>query len=340
MRRLVVLLLAVASVIVPVTAVSASSTSQPTRGPDGIGIRLVALPGDSGGSPLATSYVVERLAPGTSVRRTVAIDNSTDAIADVAVYTAGASIVRGNFAFNPSHSQNELSRWTSVSRNVLRLAPGTEALDTMTIRVPKDAESATHYAVVWAEVSTSAPTAGGVRLVNRVGVRIYLSVGLGGAPSSNLTVSSLTAQRAASGAALVVATVRNTGHSTLDVSGTLTLSQGPGGLAAGPFPVKVGTVLPPGESEPVTVLLSSALPRGPWRADLRLASGITERSVVATITFPLGAAAKSPTAAGFPTLMVAVILLLLLLALAALALLISRRKVISVEGVPLARHHL
>ena len=49
------------------------------------------------------------------------------------------------------------------------------------IDVPVDASAGERYAVVWAEVSAPASAAGGVTLVNRVGVRVYLSVAPGGA---------------------------------------------------------------------------------------------------------------------------------------------------------------
>jgi hypothetical protein len=184
---------------------------------------------------------------------------------------------------------------------VLRLAPGGEALDTLTINVPGSASSGERYAVVWAAVSAPPAAAGGITLVNRVGVRMYLSIGPGGAPASNFTIGSLTAERSATGAALVVANVHNNGQSTLDLSGSLTLSKGPGGLHTDPSTATLGTVLAPGVSEPVTVQLASELPRGPWRADLSLTSGLLQRSAVATITFPLNSrAAKAPKAAGVP----------------------------------------
>src|SRR4029077_12129575 len=125
----------------------------------------------------------------------------------------------------------------------MHLRPGANAFETVTINVPKTASVGERYAVVWAEVSAPAPRAGGVTLVNRVGVRMYCFIGPGGAPPANFVIGSLTAQRAASGEPLVLATVHNSGERTLDISGSLTLSAGPGGLRAGPFPVKLGTAL-------------------------------------------------------------------------------------------------
>jgi hypothetical protein len=297
--------------------------------PGGIGIRLVDVPAGSRDGTLARSYVVDRLAPGTSIRRRVEIVNSTGSIAEVAVYPAAARVSRGAFLFAPGHGGNELAGWTSVSRDVLRLPPGTSAFETVTIRVPKEASAAERYAVVWAEVSLPAPAAGGVTLVNRVGIRMYVSISPGGAPASSFVIGSLTAERSPTGDPLVVATVHNTGASTLAISGNLTLSEGPGGVRAGPFPVRLETALAPDDSEAVAVLLDRRLSRGSWRARLRLTSGLVQRTATATITFPPGVPANEPPASVPPAdsrrLILIVALLIVLLAAAASALVISRR---------------
>ena len=326
--RLIALSL-LAGIIVPASNALAARPHQPMAGSGSIGIRLVDVPADSRDDPRARSYIVDRLAPGTSIRRRIEIINGTRSTADVAVYPAAASLRRGRFGFAPSHSRNELSSWTSVSRDVLRLPPGTKAFETLTINVPKEASSGERYAVVWAEVSAPAPAAGGVTLVNRVGIRMYLSIGPGGAPPSNFAIGSLTAERSPTGEPLVVAKIHNSGQRTIDISGNLTLSKGPGGLRAGPFPAKLGTDLAPGDAEPVTVRLDKRLPRGPWRAHLRLRSGQIQRVAVATIRFPRYAgAAKPPIARVVPAgtrHLILVVILLVLLAVAVFALQLSRR---------------
>jgi hypothetical protein len=252
----------------------------------GVGIRLVDVSPNVERDPLARSYIVDQLAPGTLLRRRIEISNTTRAPVAVAVYPAGAELRRGSFAFAQGRSRNELSSWTSVTRPTLTLRPGTRALETVTISVPKLASSGERYAVVWAEVAAPASAKDGVKLVNRVGVRLYLSIGAGGAPPANFVVGALTAERSATGVPRLVARVRNNGRRTLDISGALTLSDGPGGLRAGPFAVTVGTTLAPGQSEPAIVTFDKRLPRGPWRAQVQLRSGFVARSSVATITFP------------------------------------------------------
>lgn len=284
MRGRLIALSLLAGIIVPASSAPAALAHQQMAEPGGIGIRIADVPADSRNDPLARSYIVNRLAPGKSSQRRIEISNSTGSTTSVAVYPAAASIHQGGFAFAPSHGKNELTSWTSVSRDVLRLQSGTKAFETVTIRVPKDASSGERYGVIWAEVSTSG--SGGVKLANRVGIRMYVSVGPGGAPPSNFVIGSLTARRSASGQPVVVARIHNSGQRTIAISGSLTLSKGPGGVRAGPFPVKLVVPLAPGASRSVTVRLDRGLPRGPWRAEMRLRGRLLQRVAVATITFP------------------------------------------------------
>ena len=170
---------------------------------------------------------------------------------------------------------------------------GAKILATVTIAVPADASPGERYGVVWAELPAAVPPGGGIAAVNRVGVRIYLSVGEGGEPASDFGIASFEARRDAEGSPLVAATVRNTGGRALDLSGDLKLTNGPGGLSAGPFEAKLGTTLGIGQTESVLVILDRAVPAGPWDARIVLRSGITEREATAKITFPAAAASSS-----------------------------------------------
>ncbi len=324
MRSRLLVFLLLAGIVAPVSGALAASTQSSA----GIGIRLDAGIADPRGNPLARVYVVGRLAPGTSLRRRIEISNDTSSTADVAVYPAAAGLRRGNFTFAPGHRQNELSSWTSVGQDVLHLSREATALETLTINVPADASAGERYAVVWAEVSAPAPVGGGVMLVNRVGIRVYVTVGPSSTSRSNFAIGAVSATRSANGAPLVVATIRNTGARTLELSGYLTLSKGPGGIRAGPFPVRLETALAPDRSRAATVRLDRRLPLGPWRARLALVSGRIQRVASATITFPSSTGA--PTAGAGPAVSRGAMLLalaaLILLAAAGAALLRSRRR--------------
>lgn len=89
----------------------------------------------------------------------------------------------------------------------------------------------------------------------------------------------------------MVAKVHNTGKRALDLTGSMSMTDGPGSLSAGPFTANLGTTLGVGDTEPVTVLLDRQLPDGPWKVRLTLASGLIQRTVTATVTFPSGSQA-------------------------------------------------
>jgi hypothetical protein len=102
--------------MVPASSAFAQAAQNGTTPPsDSIGIQLIAPPNASPNEPSASPYVVDRLAPGSSLTRRVEIDNDTDRAVVVSVYPAAAGLVRGNFAFAAGHGGNELSTWTSVS---------------------------------------------------------------------------------------------------------------------------------------------------------------------------------------------------------------------------------
>jgi hypothetical protein len=252
---------------------------------EGIAIALTEAPSNRADDPRARLYIVDHVQPGTTISRKLRVSNNTRDAQSIDTYAASASIKNGEFRFGDGHARNELTTWTKVDPSTASYAPGEAKIVTVTIAVPNDASEGERYAVVWASVSSAAGR-GGITAVNRVGIRIYLSVGPGGEPPSDFRVTGIQARRNAAGQPEVVATVENTGGRALDLSGKLRLTKGPGGLSAGPFDVKLGTTLGVKQTEPVRVALDKALPAGPWHARLDLESGLTKRHAEATITFP------------------------------------------------------
>jgi hypothetical protein len=263
---------------------SAAAAGPATAG--GIGLRLVDAPVSARDDPRARIYIVDHLAPGTTINRRIEVSNTTASVVHVVLYPAAATIAGGSFIGSAGRSPNDLSTWTSVLPDTADVPAGGRVMATVTIGVPKDAAPGEQYGVVWAEASAVPLGGGGVFEVSRVGIRLYLSVGPGGPPAANFTITSLTAKRTSDGRPMVLAAVHNTGGRALDMSGALQLSAGPGGLSAGPFAVSLGTTLAIGDTEPVTIALDSRLPAGPWGARITLHSGLVERTSQATITFP------------------------------------------------------
>lgn len=300
MRRL--LAAAIAGVLAAAGAPAAADASHagPKRPLTGIGIRLVDVPTATADDPRARTYIIDNLSPGSVIERRVQVINGTGSSATVSVYPAAASIEHGDFVGARGHTENELSMWTSTNPRTLVLQSRARSFVHVRIDVPADAAPGERYGVVWAEATTLPQTPGGVREISRVGIRLYLSIGQGGPPASDFEIMSMTPARDTDDAPIVTADIRNTGGRALDLSGWLTLTDGPGGLSAGPFPITLGTTLGIGQTEPVTVPLDDQIPDGPWRATLTVQSGLTKRTAQATVTFPAGpgVGATAPTSIG------------------------------------------
>lgn len=116
----------------------------------------------------------------------------------------------------------------------------------------------------------------GITQINRVGIRLYLSIGPGNPPAPIFSIGTLTAARTSNGRPMVSAAVHNTGGRAVDLSRTLQLTAGPDGLSAGPFPVSLGTTVGIGGTQATTTVLHKTLPAGPWNAIITLRSGLLE----------------------------------------------------------------
>lgn len=255
------------------------------EGPGGIGIRLVDTGVGPDGDPRARIYIVDHLAPGAVIERRVEVSNTTASSHQIALYTAGAGIEDGVFLGAEGTTANELSKWSTVTPGRLDIGPGEKRMALVRIAVPADASAGEQYAAVWAEMRSDSGEDRVVQ-VNRVGVRQYVSVGYGAAPGADFTVSGLTPTRSAGGDPMVSAVVRNTGGRALDITGSLTMSNGPGGLSAGPFPAELNKTLAIGDVETIAITLDQRLPSGPWDAAMALRSGGMERSGEGSLTFP------------------------------------------------------
>ena len=333
-RRLALMAFVLAAVVI-----SSPAPATALKGPGGIGVRLAEAPVSAKDDPRARIYIVDHLAPGTVIERRVEVSNSTTSAHQVTLYSSAATIEDGVFVGAEGHTPNELSRWTTLTPGTVELGAGEKQTAVVKIAVAEDAAPGEQYGVVWAE-ARSDPVAGGVTQISRVGIRLYVSVGPGAAPAADFTVESLTPGRSAEGEPMVTATVRNTGGRALDVMGTLRMSNGPGGLSAGPFPAELNRTLGIGDTNDVTITLDDRLPAGPWDAVVDLRSGFTKGRGEATITFPeAGDAAAVPTDTGWDVRMIIIGSAAAIAALAALVALrhLRRRRPMVWTGAPNAR---
>jgi hypothetical protein len=300
-----------AAALTTTLAGSAQAVTKPT--PPVFGIRLVDVPVDAANNPRAYRYIIDHLNPGTTIHRRVQIANLSPWAARITLYPDAAIIRDGSFVGDSGEARSYLTTWITLSQHTVSLAPQARAMVTVTIQVPRTASTGNLYGVIWAQETSLGKGSGGVNIlqVNRVGVRIYLNVGPGGPPPVNFDITSIRGTRSARGQFMVVAQVNNTGGQAIDAVGTLKLTDGPGGLSAGPYKESAVT-LAPGQSEPIKVVLGKQMPNGSWRAQIDMTSGITQRSAAATIDF-------YPARPNHRYLILAVIMLIVLLLLAGLA---------------------
>ncbi len=322
--RLVAFLAAVLIASVVLAAASptpalAHQRPSPGASPGTISIGLRSAPPTPSNDPRAHRYIVDHLSAGASTTRRLEVGNHTDSPQRIEVYAGPATVQGGSFLPASPGESNALTRWIHLDRSVLNLLPGQSAMVTATITVPAGAPDAEQYAVIWASHTSAAPggnavgtgtgssgSAGsgslgspgssssgsgagetGLDQISRVGVRVYLSTGAGGAPDSGFEILDLRPVWAAVGVAAFLATVSNTGHRAVDVAGTLDLTDGPGGLATPPLASEPATIAP-GETAEIRFPVSEAipLPSGEWTATVDLASGTEKQTTAREFAVP------------------------------------------------------
>jgi hypothetical protein len=254
-----------------------------------VGIQLLDAPQNRRDDPRASRYIVDHLPPGTVIHRKILVANKSRYPRRVELYPAAATIEDSRFVFGAERVTNELTSWISVEPAALDLRPAEQGQAEVTISVPPSAPEGERYAVVWAAIASD-PTAapeppGNVRQVHRVGIRVYLDVGVGGELPSAFSFGRLTAARDGHGRPAITVDVVNTGARAVDLAGTVTLSDGPAGMRAGPFDVPAGTTLAPQQSGRITVRLPTELPDGPWVVVIDLESGTVRNSITAKVSF-------------------------------------------------------
>jgi hypothetical protein len=270
-------------------ASAAASTQLPAAArPQEFGVRLVDVPVSEANNSRALRYIIDYLPTGTVVHRRILITNQEARPARFTVYSDAARIANGLFTGYAGKTRSELTGWIGVQHRTVTLAPGRSVMDTVTIKVPAGATRGEHYGVIWVQQTARSHAASGFGLteVSRVGIRIYLAVGKGGAPPTSFAITSITTGRSASGRPVIVARVDNVGGRAVDLDGSARLAHGPGNSSAGPYPSLQVITLAPGQTGNMTFVLPRSLPAGSWRATISLASGITTCTATATIRFP------------------------------------------------------
>jgi hypothetical protein len=291
----------IVSILSPVASAATSSGRSSAPAPPGsFGVRLVDVPVSEEGNPRALRYIIDYLATGTVIHRRILVVNEEARTARLTVYPDAAFITGGRFVGYAGATRNELTTWVSVQHPTVTLAAGASVTDMITIRVPSGATRGEHYGVIWVQQTAKVRTRGsefGLTEVSRVGVRLYVAVGRGGAPKSSFDVTSITAHLTDGGRPIIVARVNNTGGRAIDLNGSARLTGGPGGTSSGPFPAQRTVTLAPGQSWNVAFEAPKSLPDGSWRATITLASGLTKATATAAIQLSADVVAQAAATA-------------------------------------------
>jgi hypothetical protein len=329
-----VLAAGILSILSPVASAATSSSPSAAPGPPGtFGVRLVDVPVSEAGNPRALRYIIDYLPTGSVIQRRILVANDEARTARFTVYADAAFISGGEFVGYAGATRNELTNWISVQHPTVTLAAGAYAMDMVTIKVPQGATRGEHYGVIWVQQSAKAPPSAGkssVIEVARIGIRVYLAVGRGGAPPTSFAITSIIGHRSVSGQPVVIAHVENTGGRAIDLRGSLRLTDGPGNTSSGPYPAKAIVTLAPGQSWNMTFAPPRSLPDGSWLATITMVSGLTTAS--ATTTVQLAALVAAPAGlSGMRAIWLALggLVLVLVIVMGSYALLRRRRQAVA-----------
>jgi hypothetical protein len=286
MRRLLSTLTLALALAAGIIAPAASALASPAPGAGSFGVRLYDVPDGDAHNTRDLEYITDVLRPGSVISRRILAVNREARTVRFTVYPDAAKITKGSFVGQAGETRSELTTWIHVQRRVLVLHPGQQALDRITIRVPRVATRGEHYGVIWVQQTALMRRATGpqIREVARVGVRIYLGVGQGGALPTQFRITSLRGAITA-GQPTVVAHVTNTGGQAVDLAGTTVLSGGPGGATVAAVHERQVVTLAPGQSGTLAFLEHRGLPDGPWTAKVALVSGFTHATVTSSLDF-------------------------------------------------------
>ncbi|HVF75962.1 MAG TPA: hypothetical protein VM938_13030 [Acidimicrobiales bacterium] len=231
------------------------------------------------------SYVVRTVEPGAEFSDRLLAVNLTDKPIELDVAPVDATIT-GDGQFAPGTATQADGRWLTVTPARVRVpARGTTPVS-VRVKVPADAAEGDHIAAVVAQKAGPPTGSGNVQLVQRVGVRVYLTVQSAAGESGRTGGLARTFEfkdlRWAGDAFEV--DVQNTGDLLVEPLGTLTISRG--GLDGSTDLPVLGTV-PPREQRTFKVPPPKPLEPGTYdaRMKLRLVQGGADQERSLTFTF-------------------------------------------------------
>lgn len=249
------------------------------------------------------SWIVTTQDAGSVRAATALVVNLSDRPQDVVIGTAdGTTTADGVFTLaGDGEPRRGVGAWIHLRGGRVRLAPHAERRLPMTIRVPGGTAPGDYAGGVVVRSAASRPRAAGpggmsVRVVERVGLRVYVTVA--GARDGRVAIDDLRARAVDSGALRTAAglkgavdvgfTVRNAGNVAHPrLTGSVSLVKG--GDVRASRRVDLGTLLP-GDARPVRVRVGlGGWPAGDYRVVVRMAGAPATESEEAVSVSPLRA---------------------------------------------------
>lgn len=236
------------------------------------------------------AYVVKTVAPGATLEDALEARNLTDAPLDLVVEPVDATVTADG-AFAAGGSRTATGSWLSVTPSQVRVPAKGGTRVKLRIAVPADAAPGDHIAAVVVRRAAAAQGRGTVRVVEQVGVRVYLTVAggranQGAAQARAFEVRALRWVGTAAKRAFEV-DVANVGALIVEPLGTLTISRS--GLSTSTDLPVLGTVLP-GKTTTLRIQSDEPLEPGAYeaRVALRAVQGGPEQTASTRFTVHAG----------------------------------------------------
>ncbi|MDQ3575347.1 MAG: hypothetical protein M3404_10595 [Actinomycetota bacterium] len=213
------------------------------------------------------AYVVRTVRPGEAFDDRLEALNLTNRPAELAVEAVDAAITADG-AFAPGSTRSAEGGWLSVTPDRVRVPPRGRAPVAVRVQVPADASPGDHIAAVVVQRADPPRGEGNVTVVQRVGVRFYLTVahpdGSVGSRAFELRALRWTGEQARRS---FEAEIANTGSLLVEPLGSMTIARGDLRTSTD-LPV-LGTV-PPGVSRNLRISQPGTLEEGSYEARLNL----------------------------------------------------------------------
>lgn len=237
------------------------------------------------------SYIVRTVDAGSELTDRLEAVNLTDQPMELDLAAVDATVLAdGSFA--PGTAAAAEGRWITVTPARVRVPPKGTTPVQVRITVPSDATPGDHIAAVVAQRADGATTPSGqdnVRLLQRVGVRAYLTV-RGDTPARRAFELRDLRWVGAPAARTFEADIANVGDLLVEPLGTLTI--GRGGLSATTDVPVLGTV-PVGESRTLRFSAPGDLEPGAYDATVKVRDVNGGPEQERTVSFTVGGVARS-----------------------------------------------